>query len=898
MGKPAKIVAVGLQTALMLMPLWPATRVTTTDRVVNHGLPSEEARTLVNEVDSRLPLSFEANRGQTDGEVKFLARGRGYALFLTSTEAVIRWPMADGRWPMEEPVVSPAAPANPKSKIQNPKSAAVRLRLVGGKTPASVAGVEQLPGTVNYFIGHDPTRWRTNIHTYAKVKYEGVYPGIDMVYYGTQGQLEYDFVVAPGANPQDILLDFEGAEKLDVDAQGDLVLHAAGNQLRQHRPRMYQEIDGKRIEIAGGFKIFNPPSAIRHPPSVAGFQVGPYDPARPLFIDPVLTYASYLGGSGRDVGYSVAVDSEGNIYVAGETFSSNFPTHDPIQPSFGGVVTDAFVAKLNPTGSALIYSTFLGGSPGGDIATSIAVDAAGNAYVTGTAASSNFPTTEATRPFGGGLGDAFVAKLSPTGSALVYSTFLGGAGNDFGTGVAVDASGHAFVIGHTASRNFPQTNGFQSGFGGGLEDGFVAKLNPTGSGLVYSTFLGGGGDDFATGIAVDTSGNVHVTGFTHSMNFPTASPLQPARASPPDAFVLKLNAAGSELVYSTYFGGSGIDVGLGIAVDAAGNAHVTGSTMSTDFSITNALQPTYRGGGDAFVAKFDPTGSALIYSTFLGGSNADAGNGVAVNARGDVYVIGETGSTDFPIANALQPALNGSLDVFVVKLDASGSTLMYSTYLGGSFNDIGRGIAVDTSGKAYITGETASTTFPMANPFRSTNGGGADAFLVKIADAAEEPDLVISQLIVSPLNPAPGEAVTVNFTIVNQGTAAAGSATHAVVLSSDTVLDSRDQLLRLVETPSVPPNGSSPVSVIVVIPGGTAAGTQFIGVIVDVENSIAESNEANNTASAAITVRLGSDLRAQTIRRTPPGISSSQPSVSDLTTRPWFSTGDVSIDRQ
>ncbi|MFZ0823455.1 MAG: SBBP repeat-containing protein, partial [Terriglobales bacterium] len=428
---------------------------------------------------------------------------------------------------------------------------------------------------------------------------------------------------------------------------------------------------------------------------------------------------------------------------------------------------DAFVAKLNPSGSALVYSTYLGGIEN-DAVLGIAVNSSGNAYVAGWTASTNFPTMNPLQAvYGGGSSNAFVANLNPSGSALVYSTYLGGSCADSGSGIAVDSSGNAYVTGSTCSTNFPTMNPLQAANAGGY-DAFVAEINPSGSALVYSTYLGGSGDDPGTGIAVDGSGNAYVTGQTNSTNFPTMNPLQAANAGGnDDAFVAKLNASGSALIYSTYLGGSGADGGTGIAVDSSDNAYVTGYTASTDFPTMNPLQAAYGGGGyDTFVAEINPSGSALVYSTYLGGSGVDHGSGIAVDSTGNAYVTGYTASTDFPTMNPLQAAYGGgSDDAFVAKLNPLGSALVYSTYLGGSHDDDGLGIAVDSSGNAYATGQTNSTDFPTMNPLQPTNGGGYDVFVAKIGSL-----LSSATTIASSSNPSNfGQSVTFTATVTTSG---------------------------------------------------------------------------------------------------------------------------------
>ncbi len=677
----------------------------------------------------KLPLSFEANQGQTDGRVNFLSRGSGYSLFLTPTEAVLalRKPVVSNRGRTRHAnAEAEQVPAAPPS--------VVRMKLVGANPSPRVSGLEELPGKNNYFIGNDPSKWRTRVPHYAKVQYDEVYPGVDLVYYGNQRRLEYDLVVEPGADPRGITLSFEGVERLRIDAQGDLVLDTPGGEIRQHKPLVYQEVDGVRREIAGAY-VLNGGREV-------GFQVAAYDRSKPLIIDPVLSYSTYLGDGGSDIGWGIAVDASGNAYVRGQT-SSVFPTASPIQPAHSGGTWDAFVTKLNAAGNALVYSTYLGGS--GDESSlgevGIAVDSSGNAYVTGRTDSTDFPTASPIQAAnGGGSRDAFVTKLNAAGNSLVYSTYLGGTNRDEGYGIAVDASGNAYVAGSTNSDDFPTASPMQPDKN--LQfDVFVAKLNAAGSALVYSTYLGGSAADEGFDIAVDTSGSAYVMGSTLSPDFPTASPIQPAHGGGIwDAFVAKLNAAGSALVYSTYLGGSGAESSLGavgIAVDSSGNAYVTGRTDSTDFPTASPIQAAHGGGNrDAFVTKLNAAGNVLVYSTYLGGSGGDEPFGIAVDASGNAYVMGLTRSTNFPTANPLQATLDGISDVFVTKLNSPGNALVYSTYLGGNGSDIGYAIAVDASGNAYVTGQTGSGDFPTVNPFQADHAGATDVFIAKISDVA------------------------------------------------------------------------------------------------------------------------------------------------------------------
>ena len=631
-----------------------------------------------------LPLSFEPNQGQTNSQVEFLSRGRVYTLFLTATEAVLS---------LRKPA---AAKTNETEDSGYTTGAVLRMRLVGANPSPRVSGLKQLPGRSNYFLGDDPGEWRTNVPTYAKVQYEDVYPGVDLVYYGNQRQLEYDLIVAPGTDPEAIHLAFEGADKLEIDAQGDLELHTAAGQVRLHKPLVYQETNGIRQEISAAY-VLNGERQV-------GFEVGTYDDDKPLIIDPVLSYSTYLGGNGVDRGFSIAVDGAGNTYVTGGTNSTNFPTLNPFQAVFPGGPVDAFVTKLNAAGSALVYSTYLGGG-GDDRGFDIAVDASGNAYVTGQTDSTDFPRIVPIQVVNGGLDDVFVTKLNAAGNDLVYSTYLGGSSSDFGFGIAVDASGDAYVTGQTSSTNFPTAVPIQF-TNGALADAFVAKLNAAGNVLLYSTYLGGNGNDCGFRIAVDASGSAYVFGDTTSTNFPTANPLQPARNGVADAFVTKLNASANAFVYSTYLGGNGTELGFDIAVDASGNAYLTGLTDSSDFPMASPIQPAFGGELDAFVTKLNATGGALVYSTYLGGSFTDAGLAIAVDASGNAYVAGLTDSSDFPTAVPIQPANGGGDDAFVTKLNAAGNALVYSTYLGGGSADSAVAIALDASGNAFVTGNT------------------------------------------------------------------------------------------------------------------------------------------------------------------------------------------------
>ncbi len=664
-----------------------------------------------------LPLSFEPNRGQTDGDVRFLARVPGCTIWLTPQEVVLglRAPgraVRDGRDAPSGGEVVAGAPVHLD---------VVRLRWVGAEIASEVTGLELRHGTSHYLVGDDPAAWLTGVSHFARVRYTGVYPGIDVELYGAEQRLEYDFVVAPGRDPRRIELELVGARSLRVTPVGDLELRLPHGMLVQHRPRVYQDTAAGRREVRGEY--------VRRGRNRVGFTVGRYDRALPLVIDPVLTYATYLGSSDDDHAMGVALGSAGEVYVTGGTSSVSFPVKGAYQISLGGS-EDVFVTKLDAAGANLVYSTYLGGSSN-ERGMGIAVDGTGKAIVTGFTQSTNFPRQNAFQNTFGTNTDAFVAKLAANGAALEYSTYLGGTSFDYGYAVATDTSGAAYVTGYTESTNFPTASAFDITQGGD-RDAFVTKLSATGT-MVYSTFLGGSGRDEGHGIAVAASGHAFVTGYTGSTNFPLAGAYQASPAGGPfEAFVTKLAPAGNALTYSTYLGGNSEDYGMAIAVDGAGQAFVVGHTWSTSFPTVTPFQATKAGNRDAFVTKLNAAGNALLYSSYLGGANPDYAYGVAISSGGIAYVTGDTASTDFPTSQPQQGTYGGgNTDAFLTAVSVSGSAIDYSTFLGGSLAETGWAVA-QAGGAVVVAGQTSSTNFPVANAYSATYRGGAnDAFLAK-----------------------------------------------------------------------------------------------------------------------------------------------------------------------
>ncbi len=662
-------------------------------------------------------FAFEPNVGQAAAPVRYLARTPEATLYFAASEVVIAGPSP---W-------------------------VLRLRFVGGNPQAAVIPSGDIAGKANYFLGRDPTRWRTNVPTHAAITYRGLYPGIDLRYSGDQAALKGTYTIAPGADPSRIRWRYQGADAVRLGVEGDLqiVARRSGNlrRLTERSPVAWQVVNGQRIMIPAAYVVA--------PDGTVSFALGRYEDTLPLVIDPAIVYSTYLGGTIFDLGWDIAVDRRGNAYIAGYTASTDFPTVNPRQPAPGGQ-GEAFVAKFDPRGRP-VYSTYLGGNYL-DQAYAVAVDADGNAYVTGSTGSADFPIRSAFQPKYAGGWDAFVTKLDPTGN-LVYSTYLGGSSEENRTNagvpgdIAVDTSGQAYVTGDTQSPDFPVTPGaFDTTCGtdgacNGSTEAFVTKIDATGKALVYSTFLGGERGDTGWSIAVDQKGRAIVAGDTTSQQFPTRRAFQPTCAPSFagcwDAFVAMVNPSGTRLAYATYLGGNDreyIDRAEGVAVDPAGVAYVTGFTGSDNWPLIDAFQQLYGGQVDAFVARFDPDGT-LHSSTYLGGSNSEVGMGIAVDGEGGFHVAGLTLSTDFPVWNPLKPALGGFEDAFVTSFLPSGTDLRFSTYLGGSNGreEYGAtGIGIDRLGRLYVTGGTEATDFPTARPYQRRPKGSYDAFIVKI----------------------------------------------------------------------------------------------------------------------------------------------------------------------
>jgi hypothetical protein len=648
-------------------------------------------------------LVFEPNHGQSDSATRFLSHSKGHSVLFRETEVVFAF-------------------TDPASTF--------RMNLVGQNPNPKIEGLDRESSVSNYFIGDDPSAWRSSVPQFARVKYGSVYPGIDLVYYGSERQLEYDFVVSPRVNPSVVQMEFPGANNLSISPEGDLVLQTGGGEVRHQRPVAYQIRGGTREAVEASFVVEK---------GRASFALGAYDHSLPLVIDPKFVWATYVGGPGDDQANDISVDAAGNAYLTGAVESIAGVTTGVLNGQ-AGKAFQIFVTKVNPAG-AIVYTAYVGGSSNEE-GHSIGLDPDGNVYVTGFTTSTDFPLVNAAQTKLGGAQDGYVFKLNKEGTALLFSTYIGGAQLDRSYGIAVDPAGNSYVAGNTLSSDFPVKNAFQSKKGGGLGDAFLAKYGPSGI-LAFSTYFGGSGNDQAYDVARDDDGNVIVTGFTTSQNFPTQKAIYSKfRGGGDDIFISKFNESGSALVFSTYFGGSGSDNGVRLTVDKDKNIYVTGYTSSLDFPIKNAPQGLFGGIADlstvtydAFLVKMHPDGQDADFSTYIGGEDTESGVGVAVDKNGFIYLVGYTNSLQFYAINSVGGFLRGLRDGFVMKLSSDASVIVYSSYLGGFGAEGATGVAVDDAGNAYVVGYTSSLDLPLATDtmFQGAIAGGSqDGFLFKI----------------------------------------------------------------------------------------------------------------------------------------------------------------------
>lgn len=698
------------------------------------------------------PLTFEANVGQYEASARFVARGAAYHLSLAPTELRVQL----------QKVIRPTGGENMLSSVPRREAAQVKrvtlqIELLEANQAAVMTGSGAVVGRANYFLGNDPAQWRTGVPAYERVRATDVYPGIHVLHYGNQQHLEYDFEVMPGADPEDIVLRFTGADKLSLAGNGDLILTLGDEEIRQPRPVLHQTVRGQRKEIVGGYKLVDD--------RTVKFFVGEYDRTVALILDPIVSYSTYFNETGNDYVWAIAVGSDGDLYLAGETMTaSGLATPGAFQTNLAGVLGphgDVFVSRhMNTNALTDVYVTYLGGIAY-EAALGLAVDADGNAYVTGYTGSTNFPTQFAvqtniagkiTPGFTTPPLDCFITKIGPQGTNLVFSTFFGGAGAGFsgdgdeiGYGIALDAARNIYVAGYTFSTNFPTFNTTSTNLNG-LEDAFVLKLDAAGTNVIYSMYLGGTNRDYGRDIVVDVAGNPMVVGITGSTNFPVTTNAfqlnlnQTTNASlADDGFIARLASASGTVTYATFLGGTNSDQAIRLATDSTGAAYVTGSTLSGDFPRTStnfaASVITNTSAADVFVVKLNAANTNLDYSIVFGGSAKDEGWDIAVDAQGQAHVTGEASSLNFPtnsLSGILRGTNSGGADAFLAEINSNGTAFVYSAYLGGAQTDRGYGVAVDAGGNSYFTGETIYSTFPIQPTNNDTGFTDVDAFVVKM----------------------------------------------------------------------------------------------------------------------------------------------------------------------
>jgi len=703
--------------------------------------------TLAANPEHSLPIFFIPNHGQTDPTLRY----------------VVQTPELQAGFALD-------------SVVFQIHETQLRVHFARASPSVAIHGLDPMAARANFLIGDDPASWHTSLSTYGGIVYRGLYAGIDMNYSGSGSKIKSEFLIAAGADPAQILLEYSATDRIFVDAGGDLVVRAGAAELREQAPTAYQEWEGVRRPVGAGYKIIGG--------NAVAFELADYDVTRPLVIDPVISYSTYLGGTAQSAVTALAVDGSGNLYAAGWTEAIDFPVSNAIQAvNRGGV--DAFMFKLNAAGSTLLYATYIGGR-GDDRAAAIAVDSSWQIYLAGSTASTDFPLVSSLRTTLGGTRDAFVVKLNAIGNLLLYSTYLGGSGFDAATAIAVDAAGNAYIAGDTQSTDFPLSGAVQSVFGG-KTDAFVTKLSSAGA-ISFSSYLGGANDEHAGGVAADTSGNIYVAGGTLSANFPLAFPLQAVNGGSQDAFVTKISASPAKLVYSTYLGGTGGQIGTpeqanAIAIDSAGAVYVAGVTNSADFPVTaGSFQPIFNGVQDAFVTKLNAAGSAKVYSTYLGSSSFDWASGIAVDSGGNAYVAGYTSSAGFPVVGGVQTGFKGFYDAFISKLNPLGNGLTFSTMYGGTGADQANAIAVDSSGNMFAGGQTSSLDLPLQGAIQSFNVGGGTGWVARLGVTAAPPQLPAANSVA----PSSGSGNMVTFTAQYSHPAGAQSLTSVALLLNTT----------------------------------------------------------------------------------------------------------------
>ena len=674
-----------------------------------------------------IPLYFIPNQGQVDPRALFYVKTSAYTLWMTRQSLIFDSWRREGQPAEKSNDRQGSGHRNQREFGGTSERDVTELALIGANPNAEVSASGPTDHRVNYIIGDDPSRWMTGLRTSRAVLYKDIFPEIDLSVHGLEKQVEVDWLIHPRGKVDAIRFAYKNAQNIELDHRGQLVVATRFGPITHKKPRGFQTIDGQRNSIPVEFK--------RLETNAFGFEVGPYDDAYPLVIDPeIIVSSTYLGGNGNDLSQCIKVDSSGSVFVAGYTDSTNFPTTaGAVRPAYGGV-SDAFIVKFAPAGRSLIFSTYLGGS-GGELLQDMEIDGGGSVYVCGETWSSDFPRQSALDTTLGGVTDAFVTKLSAAGNSLLYSTYLGGTSYDGANGIAVDGSGAAYITGITQSSNFPVTNAYDASYSGGgmFGDAFVVKLSVLGTSLIYATYLGGIYDEMSSKIAVDGTGAAYVVGYTFSPDFPRVNAFDSSFGGSGEGFVTKFTPTGTTLAYSTLLGGSEGDSCRDIVVDESGAAYILGMTSSADFPVSNAFDSLYNGGGDGFLVKLKPAGNGVDYSTFFGGSGLEYTYALVRDGNGAIYAVGDTTSADFPLKDPYDATLSGFSDVFIFQLDAAGRNLVFSTFFGGIGSETGYDVDIDSQGALYLTGRTNSANFPIQNAYDSSyNGGYNDGFVAKL----------------------------------------------------------------------------------------------------------------------------------------------------------------------
>lgn len=834
-----------------------------------------------------LPAYFIQNQGQIDKDVKYYFMGKD-TVYFTNKNIVFQ----KGNTPsttknkLEPPqhiihrksksLISSHITGNAEDKInlintltQNPYQASAYTESIQsvnycleflGANHTNPQGKNLLPNKINYITGNDSSQWYTNIPSYQEIIYPWLYGelnGIDLVYKGVSGGMKYEFIIHPGANPDMIRLAYTGIERLSTDSSGNLIIHTALGDIKDEKPYAYQLIDGQKVPVDCSFTICNLESEIAEKYSY-GFKVSNYNTKYALIIDPGIHFSTYLGGSMQEDSYCIDVDFSGNVYITGSTSSNDFPITDGAVDSQKKGNLDAFVTKMNSTGSNLIYSTFIGGNLD-DYSQNIAVGYGGNVYIVGSTLSRDFPTTSKAFDISfNGFHDVFVTGIDSTGSSLRFSTYLGTLQDDSGYGIAVDELDNIYITGYTSSE-FPTTTGAYDTSYNGKTDVFVTKLDSSGSTLLFSTLLGGNGEDYGYGITLDEPNNVYITGHTRSSNFPvTKEAFDNSYNDSGDTFVTRLNSTGSSLLFSTFLGGNNFDFGRNIKVDNLYNVYIAGNTLSDNFPVTkDAFDRHFNGNYDNFLTKLNYNGTNLLFSTFLGGEKYEAVYDMALDSSYNVYITGTTQSVDYPTTKETfyESYNGGNGDVFITALDSEGTSLLFSTFLGGGKGDIGYGIALDSSDDIYVTGTTSSDDFPIIGEvFDSDFIGDSEAFVTKFSlqkrDLISKPEGLFKK---SPIINKSDKKVLATLTIRNSGSEDSGKFEIMVYFSNDNILDSLDILKEYKTIKNIKANSKRDVKLsLPLCQNNKSVKGMYLIAVIDGNNRVRELAESNNLAIGQI----------------------------------------------